>query len=373
MQEQAAELGRADFLNSLEQVRAAGRGLLAWLAATLDLGKVAAGELDAARIMTEPRAPVLDILARCAQLRSDALAQGWNDAVADIGKIESASHSLLDSMGRVADLSDFDLAEGVVQSLPVERSLALQAMARARAAVQADPEGNTDAPRVLIVDATEAERDLLSRRLVRLGYRVSVTADGFEALRIVRAEQYDVVLLDVMLPEMDGSAVLEELKRDEQLRDLPVIMLSALDQIEWVTQCIELGAEDYLPKPFEPMVLQARIEASLEKRRLRLKEVEYLREVARVTEAAMAVEAASFDAASLDGVALREDGLGHLARVFQRMAREVQAREEQLRRQVLELRIEIDTVKRNQEVKKITDTAYFRELRKRAQALRDDR
>ena len=147
-------------------------------------------------------------------------------------------------------------------------------------------------------------------------------------------------------------------------------MLSALDQIEWVTQCIELGAEDYLPKPFEPMVLQARVEASLEKRRLRLQEIDYLREVARVTEAAVSVEVGSFVPDALDGVAEREDGLGHLARVFQRMAREVQAREDALRRQVVELRIEIDTVKRNQEVSKITDSEYFQQLREQARSLR---
>ena len=147
-------------------------------------------------------------------------------------------------------------------------------------------------------------------------------------------------------------------------------MISALDELESVVQCIELGAEDYLPKPFNPTLLRARIDAGLEKKRLRDQEVDYLRQVARVTAAAAAVEAARFEPSSLEGVAARDDALGQLARVFRRMAREVEAREERLRRQVRELRIEIDEARQARKVAEITESAYFRRLRGEAAALR---
>jgi nitrate/nitrite-specific signal transduction histidine kinase len=146
----------------------------------------------------------------------------------------------------------------------------------------------------------------------------------------VRERKFDLVLLDVMMPEMDGYETLRLMKADPQLRDIPVIMISALDDIHSVVRCIELGAEDYLPKPFDAVLLRARIGACLEKKRLRDLEVEYLRNVDRVTAAAAAVEAGEFDPSDLEEVAGRGDALGQLARVFQRMAREVHAREQDL-------------------------------------------
>lgn len=128
----------------------------------------------------------------------------------------------------------------------------------------------TAAHALLVVDDNEDNRYTLTQRLKRLGYgNVATAVDGSEALARLRANSYDLVLLDVMMPEMNGYEVLEQMKADESLRDLPVIMISALDQIESVIRCIELGAEDYLPKPFNPTLLRARVSASLEKKRLR--------------------------------------------------------------------------------------------------------
>jgi two-component system cell cycle response regulator len=138
-----------------------------------------------------------------------------------------------------------------------------------------------------------------------------------------------------------------------------------------VIRCIGMGAEDYLPKPVDPLLLRARIGASLEKKRLRDQEVEYLLQVAHVTAAAAAVEAGEFTLASLDEVAARPDALGQLGRVFQRMAREVYAREQSLKQQVQELRIQIDEAKKAREVAEITESDYFRQLKERAQHLRD--
>ena len=120
---------------------------------------------------------------------------------------------------------------------------------------------------VLVVDDDEMNRDVLSRRLEQQGHLVVMAQNGIEAMDAVRANSFDLVLLDVMMPIMDGYQVLEELKKDESLHDLPVIMISAVDNIESVVRCIELGAEDYLMKPFDAPLLKARINASLEKKR----------------------------------------------------------------------------------------------------------
>ena len=137
----------------------------------------------------------------------------------------------------------------------------------------------TDQGRVLVVDDNEMNRDLLSRRLQRQGHKVIMAEDGQQALEKLRLEQFDLILLDIMMPVMNGYQVLEHLKADRNLRHIPVIMISALDDVDSVVRCIELGAEDYLFKPFNPVLLKARIGACLEKKRLRDQEQAYLKQI----------------------------------------------------------------------------------------------
>lgn len=123
---------------------------------------------------------------------------------------------------------------------------------------------------LLVVDDNEDNRYTLARRLKREGYANVATADdGTQALAILKERHVDLMLLDIMMPRMDGYQVLEHIKADPGLRDIPVIMISALEEIESVIRCVELGAEDYLPKPFNATLLRARVGASLEKKRLR--------------------------------------------------------------------------------------------------------
>src|SRR2546429_2114094 len=168
-----------------------------------------------------------------------------------------------------------------------------------------------------------------------------------------------------------GYQVLEQLKADPRLRDIPVIMISAVEELESVVKCIELGAQDYLPKPFNPVLLRARLTACLERKRLRDQEVDYLHQVGRVIAAAAAIKANTFQPESLDEVARRSDELGQLALVFQEMARQVYAREQHLQRQVQQLRIEIDHAKKAREVADITESDYFQQLLGKADELRN--
>jgi sigma-B regulation protein RsbU (phosphoserine phosphatase) len=124
--------------------------------------------------------------------------------------------------------------------------------------------------RILVVDDIEANRDLLARRLKRMGIgRIDEATDGVQALAALGRERYDLVLLDLMMPNMNGYEVLEALAAQRRTHDLPVIVLSALNEIDSVVRCIELGAEDFVFKPFNPTLLRARVTASLEKKFLR--------------------------------------------------------------------------------------------------------
>lgn len=227
-----------------------------------------------------------------------------------------------------------------------------------------------DPPKILIVDDEPFNVDYLEQELDERGYQTVSAMNGQAALDQVAAENPDLVLLDIMMPILDGFGVLTRLKADPATRDLPVIVISAMSDVASVVRGIKQGAEDYLPKPFDETLLHARISASLEKKKYRDQEIEYLRNVAQLTDAAAAVENATYDAESLSSVVARGDALGNLARVFQRMAHQVRAREEKLKEQVQELRIEIDQARQAKKVSEITDSDYFKSLRGQADSLR---
>src|SRR5256714_3642795 len=134
--------------------------------------------------------------------------------------------------------------------------------------------------RLLVVDDNKVNRLLLTRSLELHGHSVASAENGRVALEMLRREPFDLLLLDMEMPEMDGFQVLEQLVNDRQLRDLPVIVTSSLEGITNVVRCIELGAEDYLTKPVNPVLLRARLGASLEKKRLRDQQKELVRRFA---------------------------------------------------------------------------------------------
>jgi phosphoserine phosphatase RsbU/P len=134
-------------------------------------------------------------------------------------------------------------------------------------------------------------RDLLSRRLRQLGHAVELAVNGRQALEKIAAEEFDLVLLDIMMPEVDGYKVLETLRGNGALDRLPVIMISAVTEIDSVVRCVEMGATDYLPKPFNPVLLKARVGATLEKKRLRDKERLWAKSMERELEIGREIQA----------------------------------------------------------------------------------
>jgi len=188
-------------------------------------------------------------------------------------------------MERRAGPSDAELSQDLrrIASAADQLRALIDAPAGTRQAAAAPVTSGASRPadrgRILVVDDDEGNRDMLARRLSREGYAVSVAADGSAALAALASAPVDLVLLDVMMPGMDGYEVLTRLKARPELRSIPVLMISALDEIASVVRCIELGAEDYLSKPFDPVLLRARIGACLEKKRLHDQETSLRREL----------------------------------------------------------------------------------------------
>jgi CheY-like chemotaxis protein len=351
--------------SDLRKIHSAGSQLLTLVNDALDPARKSLG----ANLRHELRTPIKAVIEHSERLQEEVEALGQEEFVPDLQKIHSAAERFLSMIDEVADFSRIEAGS--------EMSSRLRGEASDASAIVWDAEGlskdagvRTDQNPLLIVDDNDINRDVLARHLGRQGYSTAAAENGRRALEMVQTQKFDLVLLDVMMPEIDGYEVLRYLKADTHLRDIPVIMISALDEIESVVRCIEMGAEDYLPKPFDPVLLRARIGACLEKKRLRDQEIEYLRNVDHVTAAAAAVEAREFDPETIEQVAARNDELGRLARVFQRMAREVHAREQRLKQEVQQLRIEIDETRTARQVADITETDYFRDLQRKADQLR---
>lgn len=187
---------------------------------------------------------------------------------------------------------------------------------------------------VLVVDDSLINRKKISLAVSNLGHEVATAKDGRAAMEALRQSNYDAILLDIIMPEMDGFDVLRALEAEPLLRDIPVVVISALDdEKESVVKAIELGAEDFLPKDFDPILLRARLNASLAKKRFRDQEKEYFSRIEKLTEAAEVLESGRFDPESLKLDALKkfDDPLGRLAAVFSGMAAEIYNRELKLR------------------------------------------
>ena len=220
-----------------------------------------AGQIDLERLSAELSGPLRSVMTGAEALRLQAQRAGGQQASQDLERIALAANALQSV-----------ITNGVVT--PTEQSTT------GTVAIVAAAGAPAEAGVILVVDDNSANREMLGRRLEREGHQVQLAAGGREALDLLQARRVDLVLLDVMMSDLDGYAVLQQLKADAKLRDIPVLMISAVDEIGSVVRCIELGAEDYLPKPFDPVLLRARIGACLEKKRLRDRDVEHLQALA---------------------------------------------------------------------------------------------
>lgn len=263
----------AVFAPDLEKIHAGGKQLLALIAEYFDEETFETKRGDVQRLCHDLRTPVNQIIGYSEMLQEEAEEIGRRKYLPDLQKIRDAAASwlglmeehLLPSGEGLGDAAALASEFGGTRILPP--GITFQSPAASAAASARAVQG-----RLLVVDDDESNRDMLGRRLQRDGYTIQLAANGVDAMRLLRATPFDLVLLDLIMPGLDGYQVLLKMKHDPALREIPVIMLSALDQEGGIARCIELGAEDYIAKPFSPVFLRARIEASLEKKRLRDKE-----------------------------------------------------------------------------------------------------
>ncbi len=277
--EMILEDATAEVTAPLQQIRDRGYRLLKSIGALGDPAKVTGDSFHSQieDLCREMEAPLDDVLTQSANLITSADELGIAGFVDDLQKIRAAGIRLSEELGRLLDRTNIGEEFAHAVALPTP---AVPIASKAPSDLEATVSRVASIPgRLLVVDDNEINRDVLRRRLQSQGHQIALAASGAEALTLARAQPFDLILLDILMPEMSGLEVLQRLKGDAQLKHLPVIMISALDEMDSIIQSIEMGAEDYLPKPFEPAILRARVGACLEKKRLRDREVEYLEQI----------------------------------------------------------------------------------------------
>jgi adenylate cyclase len=253
--EDARRHGLEDYLPDLERMRSAATQLSTLITQAVDAFRSGPGET--ATLRHELRTPLSAIKGYGELLIEEAHDRAQDALQQDLAKVVDLADRLLGEIDRLvaAVESPIDIVGNVLRAIkPLEAS----DIGHRSAASE----------RILIVDDNAANRDLLSRRLAREGYRTTTAEDAAAAFAQIAHEAFDLVLLDLMMPGISGFEALGRLKSEASTRHIPVIMMSALDELDSAVRCIEAGAEDYLPKPFNPVLLRARIAACLERKRL---------------------------------------------------------------------------------------------------------
>jgi signal transduction histidine kinase len=205
-------------------------------------------------------------------LTEEADSSGQDRLAGDLGNINSAAQQMLERLETL-----FSCAYDYSIQTSDNRLLEIKEVPRTDLNKHKTPfQDRAISGKILVVDDSPANQDILSRRLEKQGYQTVLANSGAQALEKLNLGSFDLVLLDVMMPDMDGYEVLQRMKADPVLVKIPVIMISACADIDHVINCIEIGAEDYLPKPFNSTLLKARISATLEKKRLREQEMSFI-------------------------------------------------------------------------------------------------
>lgn len=224
----------------------------------------------------ELRTPLNAIKGYGEMLREDVASFSSDDTLrADLDRLLAAATDLLLRLDCIVRFA-IDVGE---TSLASDQTLMISDLMRSLGPIRLEADALTETGSILVVDDIETNRDLLSRRLTRDGHRVVSVAGGQQALQTLADDEFDLVLLDLMMPDINGFDVLVRMKADERLRRIPVIMITALAETASAVRCIQAGAEDYLPKPFDPVLLRARINACLHKKHWRDCEQRYLRRI----------------------------------------------------------------------------------------------
>lgn len=285
--EDARRSGSDIYISDLERIRSAGFLLQEQFGSVVDLAVHGPAPTDQdladfkSKLRHNLRTPLNAVKGYSELIIEDATDNGRVEILVDIRKVLAAAEELLGQIDRLIDLPEVNELSAA-QSNPLGATFLPGQVDELMRAIQPPtlkPRDPARSGRILVVDDTEANRDLLSRRLGRNGHMVDTADGGKSALKAAMTTEYDLILLDLMMPEMNGFEVLTRLKADPAVQHIPIMMISALDEIDSIVRCIEAGAEDYIPKPFDSVLLSARIEASLERKRLRDREQAFLNQL----------------------------------------------------------------------------------------------
>ncbi len=273
--ETVADGGPPSLMAELQRLHAAGGKILAILNESLAQWRIDSGTVDLDTLrssLVEPIKALLGIRAICDEAaRQHALPE----VADDLSKVGLAAGNL----DKLLDAEAFRQRYHASGAVPTVATGAPVFGAGSRNPVTSGKPSSEVCGRILVVDDEPLNREMLMRRLDRLGHQVTGVENGLLAIEALNHEPYDLVLLDILMPVLDGYQTLERIKMDPKLQHIPIVMLTALDEVSSTVRCIEAGAEDYVPKPFNPIILQARISASMEKKRLRDKEQAFLAEL----------------------------------------------------------------------------------------------
>jgi adenylate cyclase len=218
-------------------------------------------------------APINAIIGFAEMLLEDLDRNAHCAACDDLEQLLSLEHKILNIINTLKVEADANISASLENNLAETNNDSIIDTLISSPSAELNPEHTTNEKYyILVVDDKDSNRDLLSRRLSKQGLVVDTAADGIEALNKISTREYDLILLDVIMPKLDGFQVLARIKNNEKYKHIPVLMISALDEIDGVVRCITMGAEDFIQKPFNQIILNAKISASLERKRLRDRE-----------------------------------------------------------------------------------------------------
>jgi class 3 adenylate cyclase len=279
--ESIEDISAERLLRDIKKIHTAGGQLLALFNDALAPWKIETGKIDLLSMRREMLTPLNAIIGYSELCQEEAAEAGMPDVVSDLKRINQAGYNLHHLFESKEFAVKIDVGPTPAVASP-PHAVPVQPMPASKPAPPVEFLGNASARytgNLLVVDDDSMNREMLARRLQRSGFNITTAENGRIALELLKQRAFDLVLLDIIMPELNGFHTLEFIKADPKLRHLPVIMLTALDEVDSTVRCIEAGAEDYVPKPFNTIILHARINASLEKKRLRDQEQAYLSEL----------------------------------------------------------------------------------------------
>ena len=280
LRDEASRLGLTALMPDIDRVLESAESLLGLVEGLLDAGTTIArreGENLSdyqERLLHDLRNPLNAIKGYGEMLLEDIVSLGGVSLRQDLERLLTEAARLLASLKWIVSFTCYHAASAETEAERT-RLMAADPLLAIRAP-DLSQERPRETGRILVVDDNASNRGLLLRRLEREGHQAIEARSGRQALQILDTEEIDLILLDLMMPDMNGLQVLERLKGNERLRDIPVIMISGLQETDSVIRCIGAGAEDYLPKPFDQVLLRARINACVERKRWHDRERGYL-------------------------------------------------------------------------------------------------